>query len=136
MWNKIRQVNQYVNTTIRPTTDQELYGQPEFWTYPTAAAGDCEDYALLKQRYLIGLDIPVQDLLLTVLKDEKGDGHALLTVVTDQGEFALDMRRSEILLATNAETGYTFLKRQSQTNQHQWVTLVAPHGVDTTVSTK
>src|SRR5262249_21753977 len=46
-WNELVAVNNKVNTEIKPATDQELYGRPEFWTYPTTA-GDCEDLVLLK----------------------------------------------------------------------------------------
>ena len=35
----------------------DLYGEPEYWAIPTDA-GDCEDYLLLKKRYLEGLGFP------------------------------------------------------------------------------
>jgi predicted transglutaminase-like cysteine proteinase len=47
-WNLIYQVNTYVNGKIAPVSDQDLYGEPERWVYPTDA-GDCEDYLLLKK---------------------------------------------------------------------------------------
>ena len=52
-WNLIYQVNTYVNGKIAPVSDQDLYGEPERWAYPTDA-GDCEDYLLLKKRSLEG----------------------------------------------------------------------------------
>ena len=52
--------------------------------------GDCEDYALLKRHTLIRKGWPVGSLLLTVVRDEKGEGHAVLTARTKQGDFILD----------------------------------------------
>jgi predicted transglutaminase-like cysteine proteinase len=119
-WDQLRQVNRYVNTKIRPATDMELYGKPDYWTYPIDA-GDCEDYVLLKKRYLQGLGVSADELLITVVLDENNEGHAVLTVPTDKGDLVLDNRRPEILLWN--QTGYTFLKRQSQPQSNQWVSL-------------
>lgn len=120
-WALIEQVNTYVNGKIKPVSDMELYGEAEHWAYPVDA-GDCEDYALLKQRYLLGLGFPREALLNTVVLDEAGEGHDVLTVVTDKGEFVLDNRRNDIL--RSRDTKYTFLKRQSPVNPRQWVALV------------
>ena len=76
-WNLLYQVNTYVNGKIAPVSDQDLYGEPERWAYPTDA-GDCEDYVLLKKRYLEGLGFAADALLITVVLDENGDGHAVL----------------------------------------------------------
>ena len=94
-WNLIYQVNTYVNGKVAPVSDEDLYGEPEFWAYPTDA-GDCEDYVLMKQRYLEGLGFARSALLITVVLDEKNEGHAVLTVTTDEGDFVLDNRRNEI----------------------------------------
>jgi predicted transglutaminase-like cysteine proteinase len=119
-WDLLNTVNAYTNGKIKPQSDQELYHTAEKWAYPTTA-GDCEDYALLKKRYLQGLGISADELLITVLLDEKGEGHAVLTVVTTKGDFILDNRRDEVL---NWEaTNYRFLKRQSQKDPTQWVSL-------------
>jgi len=120
-WNLIYQVNAYVNGKIAPISDQDLYGEPERWVYPTDA-GDCEDYLLLKKRSLEELGFPPEALLITVVLDEKNEGHAVLTVTTDGGDFILDNRRSEILRWS--DTNYTFLKRQSHSDPVQWVALV------------
>jgi predicted transglutaminase-like cysteine proteinase len=119
-WAQMRQVNHYVNTRIRPATDKELYGVPDYWTYPIDA-GDCEDYVLLKKRYLEGLGFNADELLITVVLDENNDGHAVLTVITDKGDYVLDNRRQEILRWN--DTGYTYLKRQSQEQANKWVSL-------------
>ena len=119
-WDKLFAINTMVNSKIRPVSDQELYGEPEVWTYPTTA-GDCEDFLLLKKRYLEALGFPPQSLLITVVLDEKSEGHAVLTAVTTQGDFILDNRRDDILRWE--KTGYRFLKRQSQINARQWASL-------------
>lgn len=120
-WNLIYQVNAYVNGKIAPVSDQDLYGEPERWAYPTDA-GDCEDYLLLKKRSLQELGFPPEALLITVVLDENNGGHAVLTVTTDGGDFILDNRRDEVLRWS--DVNYTFLKRQSQGNPTQWVALV------------
>lgn len=119
-WNMLVQVNTYVNGKIKPEADIELYHVAEKWAYPTSA-GDCEDYALLKKRYLQSMGFSTDELLMTVLLDEKGEGHAVLTVVTDNGDFILDNRSQNILRWD--QTPYKFLKRQSQQNPKQWVSL-------------
>jgi predicted transglutaminase-like cysteine proteinase len=119
-FDQINQVNIYVNSKIKPISDAELYGVPDYWTYPISM-GDCEDYVLLKKRYLQGLGFTADELLITVVLDENGDGHAILTVMTDKGDYILDNRRNEILLWN--QTGYKFLKRQSQAEAKKWVSL-------------
>lgn len=119
-FDQIKQVNAYVNFKIKPMGDMDLYGVPDYWTYPISM-GDCEDYVLLKKRYLQGLGFSADELLITVVFDENGEGHAILTVMTDKGDYILDNRRNEILLWNQA--GYKFLKRQSQTDSNKWVSL-------------
>lgn len=120
-WNLVAQVNTYVNGKIKAESDQDVYGEPERWAYPVDA-GDCEDYALLKQRYLVQLGISPRSLRMTVVLDEHGDGHAVLTLVATDGDYILDNRRNEILRWNEAK--YTFLKRQSGANPREWVALI------------
>ncbi len=120
VWNTLLKVNASINAEISPVSDQDLYGVPEFWTYPVKA-GDCEDYLLLKKRDLEKLGFDAGALLITVVLDERNEGHAVLTVATDRGDFVLDNRRNDILLW--AKTGYIFLKRQSQQDPRAWVAL-------------
>lgn len=120
-WNLLYQVNTYVNGKIKPVSDQELYGEAERWAYPINA-GDCEDYLLLKKRELEKLDFAAKSLRITVVLDENSQGHAVLTVTTDEGDFVLDNRRNEILLWN--DTNYTYLKRQSAKDPRRWVALL------------
>jgi predicted transglutaminase-like cysteine proteinase len=119
-WALVAAVNTQVNSSIAPVSDEELYGQAEFWTYPVDA-GDCEDYLLLKKRELERLGFDAGSLLITVVLDEKNEGHAVLTVAMEQGDYILDNRRNDIMLWS--ETGYTFLKRQSQQDPRAWIAL-------------
>jgi predicted transglutaminase-like cysteine proteinase len=57
----------------------------------------------------------------TVVRDKDGDGHAVLTVRTDKGDYVLDNQIEKILLWS--DTGYRFVKRQSQSNPNVWVSL-------------
>jgi len=93
----------------------------ERWNYPDDGYGDCEDYVLLKRRMLMQAGWPRQALLITVVRDKRGDGHAVLTVKTDKGEFILDNQNADILLWS--DTGYRFVKRQSQSDPNAWVAL-------------
>ena len=120
-WKDLVRVNQWVNETIRPVTDMDHWGVVERWSYPDDGRGDCEDYVLLTRRMLIEAGWPRSALLITVVRDKKGEGHAVLTVKTDKGEFILDNQAEEILLWS--ETGYRFVKRQSQTDPNLWVAL-------------
>lgn len=121
LWKTILDVNYMVNTTIRPETDLEQYGVDEFWAYPVTA-GDCEDYALLKRRTLMEKGISASNLLITVVLQPNGEGHAVLTVRTDRGEFILDNMRNKVLLWSDTE--YTYLKRQASDNPGQWIKII------------
>lgn len=122
--NELKQVNDQVNTTVVPMTDLEHYGKIDWWTYPVDGKGDCEDYVLEKRRRLIALGWSESTLLITVVRDEDNEGHAILTVRTDNGDFVLDNKRRDIVRW--AETPYVFVKEQSQRNPLLWVSLVPP----------
>lgn len=120
-WRTLVAVNDLVNTRITPVTDQEHWGVTESWDLPTDGKGDCEDYVLLKRRLLREVGFPRGALLVTVVTDRKGDGHAVLTVRTDRGEFVLDNQAARVL--PWAATGYRFVKRQSGDDPNRWVWL-------------
>lgn len=123
-WKDLVRVNHWVNANVRPITDLEHWGVVERWNYPDDGYGDCEDYALEKRRMLVDAGWPRESLLMTVVRDENGDGHAVLTVKTDKGEFILDNQRDDVLLWS--DTGYRFVKRQSQSDPNVWLSLGEP----------
>ncbi len=133
-WKDLARINQWVNDSIKPITDLEHWGVVERWNYPDDGYGDCEDYVLLKRRMLMQAGWPRQALLITVVRDKRGDGHAVLTVKTDKGEFILDNQNEEILLWS--ETGYRFVKRQSQTDPNTWVALGDPRPAVATATSR
>ena len=117
---ELETINRYVNTSITPASDTELYGVREYWALPTNR-GDCEDYALLKRQKLIESGFPKSALLITVVKEQNGDGHSVLTVKTDRGDYVLDNLNNQVRLWN--KTNYRFVKRQSQENQNVWVAI-------------
>ncbi|MGL4634843.1 MAG: transglutaminase-like cysteine peptidase [Beijerinckiaceae bacterium] len=129
-WRELLTINATVNRDIEPVTDIDHWGVAERWSYPTDGRGDCEDYVLEKRRQLIAAGWHRQSLLITVVRDKKGDGHAILTVKTDRGDFILDNQEPKVKLWT--ETGYRFIKRQSQEHPNRWVSL---GNVDTNIIT-
>lgn len=133
-WRELVQINAMVNEQIKPMTDQDHYGTLEKWTYPDDGYGDCEDYVLLKRRMLMAAGWPRHALLITVVRDQKGDGHAVLTVKTDKGELILDNQNPEILPWW--ETSYRYVKRQSQGHPNVWVSLGDPRPAHATASSR
>lgn len=113
-------INREINRAIHPATDEEIYGMSEYWTLP-GRRGDCEDYALLKRKILLSRGWPASALLLTVVRDEKGEGHAVLTARTAHGDFLLDNKVDDVKLWH--QTGYTYVMRQSFLNPRVWVSL-------------
>ena len=120
LWAQLVAVNDTVNRTVVPTTDEVIFGREEVWSYP-AGFGDCEDIALLKRRTLIAKGWPVGALLITVVRQRNGEGHAILTVLTDRGDLVLDNLDPRVRVWS--DTSYQFVKRQSQFNTGQWATI-------------
>lgn len=120
-WALLNTINKAVNGEIEPITDEEHWRTVERWDYPSDGKGDCEDFVLEKRRRLIAAGAPRQALLISVVRDKKGDGHAVLLVKTDHGDYVLDNQDERIL--PWSETGYGFVKRQSQQNPNRWVSL-------------
>ena len=121
-WRELVALNKEINEAIRPMSDSAQYGVVERWTFPDTGFGDCEDYVLLKRVKLMRLGWPQSALLITVVRDENNEGHAILTVRTSQGDYVLDNKHSRVL--PWQRTPYVFIKRQSGKDPRQWVSLV------------
>ena len=121
LWQQLQVVNASWNAAVTPVTDADLYQVAEFWTYPNGY-GDCEDYALAKRRDLINAGWPASTLLMAVVKQKNGEGHAVLLVRTDRGDLVLDNQVGSIDLWSN--TPYKFIKRQSQADAGKWVDMI------------
>jgi predicted transglutaminase-like cysteine proteinase len=120
VWNAIVSVNKRVNAEIKPVTDQDHLGVVDNWSFPTDGKGDCEDYQLLKRKILAEMGLPRRAMRMTVVIDELGEGHAVLMIRTDKGDYILDNKTSAIL--SWDETGYSYVKRESQ-EASAWVSL-------------
>jgi predicted transglutaminase-like cysteine proteinase len=119
-WRDLLAINTHVNQIIQPVTDLELYGVPEVWAIPTGY-GDCEDYVLMKRQMLIERGWPASALLITVVRERSGEGHAVLTVRTDRGDFILDNQEANVLRWD--QTGYEYIKRQSEFDETVWASI-------------
>jgi predicted transglutaminase-like cysteine proteinase len=120
LWAAMVDVNNKVNTMLAPETDMQIWGKEEVWSYPDRV-GDCEDYVLEKRRELMQMGVPAGSVLITVVRQPNGDGHAVLTVHTSNGDYVLDNLEPRILAWQDTE--YTFLKRQSERNSGAWVAI-------------
>jgi predicted transglutaminase-like cysteine proteinase len=121
LWQQLLSVNAKLNAAIVPETDEDLYHVAEFWTYPHGF-GDCEDIALAKRQKLIAAGWPASTLLMAVVREEDGEGHAVLMVRTDRGDLVLDNQDGAVRVWN--DTPYRYIKRQSQADQGEWVDIL------------
>src|SRR5215210_9168892 len=120
VWQALVAVNREVNKRIKPMTDLKHWGVIDRWDFPDDGYGDCEDYQLLKRKRLAERGLPRRAMRMTVVRDDKGKGHAVMMVRTERGDFILDNQRAAIL--PWQRTGYVFVKREGQTGR-AWVSL-------------
>lgn len=121
-WQALVTVNSQVNQSIRPVED----GAIDQWSV-YVQQGDCEDYALTKQRELLKAGWPSDALLITTAYLPDGVYHAVLTVRTDRGEFILDNLNPAILPWQSVN--YRWNKRQAIGNPRIWQRIAgAPSG--------
>ena len=121
LWHTLSEVNIALNEAIMAEGDASHYGTEEYWTIPTDGYGDCEDYVLAKRQVLIHLGLPEPALRIAVVITPRLVRHAVLTVVTDEGNFVLDNLRDDILPWDG--TDYVFIKRQDPASVSGWVSL-------------
>lgn len=113
-------VNRDVNHAVVGIPDPIHRGVADLWEYVSDGSGDCEDFQLTKRRILVGLGLPRRALRMTVVLDELGEGHAVLTVRTNGGDLVLDNKTDAILPWDR--TGYVFVKREGSIDA-TWVSL-------------
>jgi predicted transglutaminase-like cysteine proteinase len=95
-------VNRAVNKAIKPRAD----GRADRWNVGKTV-GDCEDYVLAKRARLIADGFPPSAMRIAYVKTSAGEGHAILVVKTDQGDYVLD-NLSRSLLSLR-KSGYQVL---------------------------
>ncbi|MGU3536336.1 transglutaminase-like cysteine peptidase [Methylobacterium sp. A54F] len=120
LWSTIVSVNKRVNKSVEAMTDMDHLHVPDRWDLAEDGIGDCEDFQLLKRHLLAAAGLPRRAMRMTVVIDEKGEGHAVLTLITDRGDLILDNKTNAVLPWNR--TGYTFIKRESQ-DAVAWVSL-------------
>lgn len=120
VWELLTSVNREVNASFIPMTDMEQWGVVDSWDFPRTGYGDCEDYQLLKRRMLADAGLPRRAMRMTVVLDERNEGHAVLKVMTDRGPFILDNVTDTILPWD--ETPYIYIKREGH-DSTAWVSL-------------
>ena len=121
-WKALNEINNKVNNAIEPISNLDHWGTTlDHWDYPVDGKGDCKIYALFKRKLLVDRGFPRQALLMTIVRDLNGEGHAVLTVKTDHGDFVLDNLSDEVRPWT--ATGYQFYKRQAQDDPNVWLSL-------------
>lgn len=119
---ELDRINRQVNGFIVPISNLQHWGtMQDHWDYPVDGKGDCKIYALFKRKLLLDEGFPRQALLMTIVHDLNGEGHTILTVKTDRGDFVLDNLVDDI--RPWDATGYYFLKRQSQQNPNVWLSI-------------
>jgi predicted transglutaminase-like cysteine proteinase len=115
-WSLIEEINDAVNDAIVPLKDIDHWGVEDVWGFPDDGVGDCEDYQLLKRRRLEEAGLPRRAMRMTVVIDDVGEGHAVLSILTDRGDLVLDNKRGHanalppVLHAF--DTGYRYIKRE------------------------
>ena len=109
-------VQNRVNRTVRPRAEPA-----NAWDYPVDGTGDCNRFALAKQRALLALGWPRAALLLATALTEHGEGHLVLVAHTDRGDYVLDNRIDQVVDWTALP--YRWLARQSGKNPALWVAI-------------
>jgi predicted transglutaminase-like cysteine proteinase len=117
----LEEVNIAFNKAFVAEDDTAHYGKEEYWNIPTDGYGDCEDYVVAKRQVLIHLGLPEPALRIAVVLTPSFVRHAVLTVVTDEGNFVLDNLHDEVVAWDKTE--YVFLERQDPASVSGWVSL-------------
>jgi len=99
-------VNLEVNKKIWYVSDNKNYGKSDVWVVnPENKQGDCEDYALTKQKRLIEKNIPKEDLDIQLTfftnRNNQKEAHAVLVY---KNIWVLDNLTDKII--KKYETGY------------------------------
>ncbi|MEO8281273.1 MAG: transglutaminase-like cysteine peptidase [Ideonella sp.] len=69
---RVRATNQFFNDTIQFVSDEEVWGQADYWASPLEmlgkGAGDCEDFAMGKYFSLLAMGMPPSRLRMVYVK--------------------------------------------------------------------
>ena len=118
---EIVKVNKWVNAHVEAVSDADHWNLADRWDYPNDGKGDCEDYALMKRQRLMRAGWPASALLMTVVFDEKNEGHAILMARTVHGDMILDNKNDDLKFWYEAP--YHYVMRESFVDPRVWMTL-------------
>ena len=83
------QINADVNRSINPLSDKAHFGQLEYWSVDWTN-GDCDEYVMTKRDALFKAGVDHKEISIVACKLPTGEGHAVLYVETDKGNYILD----------------------------------------------
>lgn len=113
--------------TIPQRSDEECYGQAEYFAYPGTCGGDCDDLALQAQKWLEEKGWPAGALLLTVAWDiVNAEYHYVLTIDTIDGTYVLDNNTLSSIHLWDERVLY-YVMRQSSSGRNTWVKVIDNH---------
>jgi predicted transglutaminase-like cysteine proteinase len=115
---QVHDVNDAVNSSIRPVADSIIPGvKRDIWRVEPAR-GDCEDFALTKKSRLMELGWPSSALLIAMVRLRKGADHAVLVVRTTEGDLVLDNLVPDVKSWSNMD--YRPKSIQAPDDQWRW----------------
>lgn len=106
----VRAINAWVNHRISYVEDADLYGRADYWAGARETLrrgkGDCEDFAITKMQLLARAGIPLDDMILTIARDNvRRADHAVLMVKVGNERVMLD-NATDVLLDGAAPQDY------------------------------
>jgi predicted transglutaminase-like cysteine proteinase len=79
---RLQRVNEFFNRRTHFGTDQEIWGQSDYWATPMEtlgrSQGDCEDFTIAKYFTLLNMNIPNEQLRLIYVKARIGGPNSSL----------------------------------------------------------
>lgn len=87
----LERVNRFVNRSVSFVSDQQAWGQQDYWATPAQTLGrgmgDCEDFAIAKYFSLVRMGVPSEKLRLTFVKALKqNQAHMVLAYYPSASE--------------------------------------------------
>ena len=91
MSGELRKELQFVNVEVNRSVAVSSNASVTRAWHDDATQGDCKEFALAKRSRLIDLGWPASALLIAIAHVPSGELHAVLIVVTDDGDLVLDI---------------------------------------------
>ena len=110
-------VNRQVNASIAPQPDRATLD--DRWLVGPLE-GNCHDYAVTKQHYLLEAGWPSSSLLLAEVTLKTGEHHLILVAHTEGAEFILDNLDPDVVSLAETKSGYYWNRIQSSIDPKYW----------------